>query len=137
MSHVQARTILLVDDEESVRTLVRMVLEEDGHIVVEAANGAEALEKYESAPIHLLVTDSGVPPLSGGQLAEELARTRPALRVLFISGWMQKPATIQGLTQSQVCLLQKPFPLEGLQQKVRELLDQAIASSGEGVAKEV
>jgi CheY-like chemotaxis protein len=81
------REILLVDDDASVRDVVRLMLEEDGYDVTVAADGVEALELARGRRFDLLVTDTVMPSMDGFELAAELGRTTPELRVLFTSGY--------------------------------------------------
>jgi two-component system, cell cycle sensor histidine kinase and response regulator CckA len=116
-----SETILLVEDEESVRQLVRETLEARGYRVLEAANGHSAMEiaaAYKDA-LHLIITDVVMPGLSGHELAQQLLAARPAMKVLYLSGYAQDafPAT-----ESHKAFLQKPFTLQNLARKVREVL---------------
>jgi two-component system cell cycle sensor histidine kinase/response regulator CckA len=116
-----AETLLLVEDEESVRALAARVLRDLGYTVLVAANGAEALavgEPYEGT-IHLLITDLVLPRLGGRELADRLCAHRPGLRVLFLSGYT--PDTAPRLPG--VHFLQKPFSPPELARKVRKALD--------------
>jgi CheY-like chemotaxis protein len=108
-----------------VRTLARRSLEEYGYTVLEAPDGRRALELAEryGAAIDLLVTDVVMPGLSGRELAERLARTRPELRVLYTSGYTDDAMVRQGVLRAGVAFLQKPFVPETLARKVREVLD--------------
>jgi PAS domain S-box-containing protein len=118
-------TILLVEDAGPVRTLARRSLEGYGYTVLEAPDGRRALELAEryGAAIDLLVTDVVMPGLSGRELAERLARTRPDLRVLYTSGYTDDAMVRQGVLTAGVAFLQKPFVPETLARKVREVLD--------------
>jgi PAS domain S-box-containing protein len=118
-------TILLVEDEESVRTITRIGLEHEGYTVLAAGSGSEALGKAErhGRAIELLITDVVMPHMGGRQLAETLLARQPSLRVLYVSGYTDDVVLIHGLAQSPGAFLQKPFtPLE-LARKVREILD--------------
>ena len=118
-------TVLVVEDEEAVRALARTALTRKGYHVLEAANGGEALLLCESEPmlIHLLVTDVVMPGLSGADLAQRLALLRPGMKVLFISGYMDRAAARHGKMQPGAAYLEKPFTLDALARKVREVLD--------------
>ena len=118
-------TILLVEDEPAVRSFARRTLEEQGYIVLEAANGANALSIVAShaGPIALLVTDIIMPGLQGYQLAEQLAARRPELRVLYISGFTQNSMIHQGVPDDGVAFLAKPFSTDALGDAVRRVLD--------------
>ncbi len=118
-------TVLLVEDEESVRKLAATCLKDQGYTVLEAANGVEALRlsREHTAPIHLLVTDVVMPGMGGRDLADQLAAQRPDTRVLFVSGYTGNAIVHHGVLEAGIFLLSKPFrPLE-LAQKVREVLD--------------
>jgi two-component system, cell cycle sensor histidine kinase and response regulator CckA len=116
-----SETILLVEDEDSVRQLVRETLEARGYRVLEAANGdaALALAASHSDPIHLLITDVVMPGLNGHELVQQLAPTRPTLKVLYLSGYAQESISTSDAAKS---FLQKPFTLQSLSRKVREIL---------------
>jgi len=116
-----APTILLVEDEERIRRLVRNFLEWEGLQLLEAGSGEEAVliaEAY-SKPIHVLVTDVVMPGMNGFELAERLARLRPDLKVLFVSGYGRN-----NLDRHEANLLSKPFPATELLRRIRLLLNQ-------------
>jgi CheY-like chemotaxis protein len=118
-------TILLAEDDEIVRALAREVLEENGYRVLEAANGGSALlicERYEG-PIDLLITDVVMPELSGRELADRLARLRPDMKVLFMSGYTDDTIVHHKILDPNIFFLQKPFTPFVLTRKVREVLD--------------
>ena len=118
-------TILLVEDERVVRGLAVEILQRHGYSVLEARHGAEALqvaEKYPG-PIHLMLTDVVMPYLGGPALAERLASLRPEMKVLFMSGYTGIAIAHQGALDADREFLQKPFTVEGLARKVREVLD--------------
>jgi CheY-like chemotaxis protein len=120
-----SETVLLVEDEDVVRNLVREILERNGYAVLEARHGGEALELGEQhvEPIHLLVTDVVMPKMSGHELAERLVGIHPETRVLYMSGYADGPIGQQGVLDPQTAVLQKPFSFEDLAQKVRKVLD--------------
>ena len=123
--HRGTETVLLVEDEESVRTLTRSLLEEAGYTVIEASNGIHALEvagRY-SGPIHLLLTDVVMPGMNGPTLAESLVVTNPNMKVLCMSGYTGTFANFSGLIDRGMMLLQKPFTRDALLRKVREALE--------------
>ena len=117
-------TILLVEDEDAVRALVRNVLREKGYRVLEASRGEEALELSElySGQIDLLVTDVVMPRMSGRDLARRMVNVRPYIKVLYISGYADDVVWYQGGVDSGGAFLQKPFSPEALARKVREVL---------------
>jgi PAS domain S-box-containing protein len=122
-----AETILLTEDEEMVRRLAREVLEIYGYRVLEAANGGAAFlicERHEG-PIHLLVTDVVMPEMSGPELAERLARLRPDMRVLYMSGYTDTAILTQGVLEEGADFIHKPFTPGDLARKVREVLDRS------------
>jgi two-component system, cell cycle sensor histidine kinase and response regulator CckA len=118
-----SETILLVEDEESVRQLVRETLQARGYRVLEAANGndALALAAAHTENIHLVVTDVVMPGLSGHELAQQLIARRPSIKVLYLSGYAED-ALSQPLAEGGKTFLQKPFTLQNLSRKVREVL---------------
>ncbi len=125
-----SETILVVEDEELVRHLVVRILERQGYRVLSAAAGDEALTlaaDFEE-PIHLLVTDVVMPRMTGDELARRLLVERPALRVVFVSGYTEDTVVHHGVLDAGVNFLEKPFTHEGLARKVREVLD----GSGDG-----
>ena len=117
--------VLFVEDEDNIREPAREVLESRGYTVVTAAHAAHALEiaRQWNGHFDLLVTDVIMPGMNGSQLADELCRERPALRVLFISGYPEDAIARNGDRQSRRAFLQKPFPPGVLLRKVREVLD--------------
>jgi len=120
-----SETVLLVEDEEVVRNLVREILEGNGYSVIEARNGAEALDlgRNFAAPIHLLVTDVVMPKMSGKELAERLVTIHRETRVLYMSGYTDGAIGHHGVLDPHTELLQKPFTFDALAQKVRKVLD--------------
>jgi PAS domain S-box-containing protein len=124
-------TILFVEDEESVRELVRDYLRANGYRVLEAVDGVQALETAAAhkGTIHLLITDVVMPRLSGRELATRLSSERPGLRVLYISGYTDDSIFRHGVLEGGVAFLQKPFNLKAIAEKIREVLDgQAVVS---------
>ena len=116
-------TILLVEDEEKVRKLVREFLRQCGYTVLQAQNGGEALDLAHQHPsIDLLLSDVVMPGLSGCELALRLNQLRPQMRVVLMSGYANAGKTERGSEEPGTILLQKPFSLEELGRKVREVL---------------
>jgi PAS domain S-box-containing protein len=118
-------TILLVEDDEGLRELGRLILMANGYEVLTARDGNEALRLSEgqTAALHLLLTDVVMPQMSGRQLAEKLLARRPGLKVLFVSGYARDALKPQGVGESALPFLQKPFTPATLTRKVREVLD--------------
>jgi len=123
-------TILLVEDEPSVRTLVRDELRKLGYRVVEAKNGVEAclLATQQAASLQLLLTDVVMPGMGGRELAQHLSVIKPDLRTLFISGYMDDVGVMAGQEEGTSSFLQKPFTPEVLGRAVRNLLDASTPS---------
>jgi two-component system cell cycle sensor histidine kinase/response regulator CckA len=119
-----SETVLLVEDEDSVRQLVRETLEARGYRVLEAANADAALTLAASHAdtIHLVITDVVMPGLSGHELVQKLLPERPTIKVLYLSGYAQDAFSTQGAAEAQKTFLQKPFTLQSLSRKVREIL---------------
>lgn len=118
-------TILLAEDEEIVRNLVREELISHGYNVISAENGEKALlmgEQYEGK-IDLLMTDVIMPELSGRELAQEILRRRPETKALFMSGYTDNSIVHHGILDSDIAFIQKPFTTNSLIRKVREVLD--------------
>jgi PAS domain S-box-containing protein len=120
-----SETVLLVEDEQSLRNIVREILEASGYTVIEARHAAHALEIAEghSAPVHLLITDVVMPGMGGSDLATHLAASHPETRVLYMSGYTDDAVVLHGVLAADVAFLQKPFTGEALARKVREVLD--------------
>jgi PAS domain S-box-containing protein len=120
-----SETVLLVEDEESVRQLVRETLAARGYNVLEADDGQKALEISAShaGTIHMLVTDVVMPGMSGRELAKLLVESRPQIKVLYLSGYTEDAIIHQGALDSGTAFLQKPFTLQMLSRKVRDVLN--------------
>jgi signal transduction histidine kinase/ActR/RegA family two-component response regulator len=127
-------TILLAEDEPSVRTLVRDELQKLGYKVVEAKNGVEAclLATQQAESFQLLLTDVVMPGMGGRELAQHLSVINPELRTLFMSGYMDDVGIMAGLEGGTSSFLQKPFTPEVLASSVRNLLDARMPSDKAG-----
>jgi PAS domain S-box-containing protein len=118
------QTVLVVEDEATIRHVIDEVLDELGYEVIGAADGASGIKVLQSgAKIELLITDVGLPNgLNGKQVADEARRLRPGLKVLFITGFAENAAVGNGHLEPGMELLTKPFTLEALTTKVAEML---------------
>jgi len=118
-------TILLVEDETNLRYLARQFLEKQGYRVIEAADGAVAMQiaVAHEGMIHLLLTDVIMPGMNGRELAQRISEIRPNTKVLYMSGYTENVIGHNGTLDAGVRLLQKPFTLRELKSKVREVLD--------------
>jgi len=127
-----SETILLVEDDHAVRVLARSVLQAHGYTVLEASQGKEALflSGQHEGPIHLMVTDTVMPGMSGRDLAERLKPSRPNMKVLFMSGYTDKAIVHHGELVPGTAFLQKPFTPDALARKVREVLDSPLGRQG-------
>jgi CheY-like chemotaxis protein len=117
-------TVLVVDDEPSVRMLVTDVLSDLGYTAVEAADGAGGLKVLQSdARIDLLVTDVGLPNgLNGRQMADAARVSRPGLKVLFITGYAESTLLTDGQMEPGMAVLTKPFAVDALASRIRDLI---------------
>jgi PAS domain S-box-containing protein len=121
-----SETILLVEDEEDVRKLALRVLERPGYKVLTARDGDEALiicEQFKD-PIHLMLTDVVMPGMSGHELAKRLKSMHPKMKVLYMSGYTDNAIVLHGVLVEGVNYIQKPFTVDALTKKVREVLEQ-------------
>jgi two-component system, cell cycle sensor histidine kinase and response regulator CckA len=118
-------TILIAEDDATLRPLVKGLLERQGYRVLEAANSDEALAIAidHVSPIHLLITDVVMPGASGRELARRLSHIRPGTRVLYVSGYTDDAIVHHGMLEPGLAFLQKPFTPTALARKVREVLD--------------
>ena len=117
-------TILVVEDEKAVRELTLKMMQQLGYTVLPAASGAEAIEVSRSfaGDIALLLTDVVMPNMSGRQLADILAKTRPGMKVLYLSGYTENTVVHHGVLEAGVDFLPKPFSREALSRKIRDIL---------------
>jgi len=121
-----SETVLLVEDEEEVRKLAAQILQRQGYKVLEAPQGGDALlicEQHQT-PVHLMLTDVVMPGMSGHQLAERLKSLQPEMKVLYMSGYTDNTIIQHGVLVEGVNYISKPFTVDALERKVREVLDQ-------------
>jgi PAS domain S-box-containing protein len=119
-----AETVLVVEDAEGLRALSRRLLQRQGYTVLVAANADEALRLFEEHPsIDLLLTDVVMPGASGPELTKHLVEQRPALKVIYMSGYTEEAIVEHGVVKSGIAFLHKPFTSETLGRKIREVLD--------------
>ena len=126
-----AETVLLVEDEPSVRRLMAEALLLGGYTVLEAANGEEALRvaaRHDKESVQLLLTDMVMPRMGGRELAERLRDQAPEIKVLYTSGYADNASVRRGGPNVAIPFLQKPFTPAAVAQKVREVLDAAQES---------
>jgi two-component system, cell cycle sensor histidine kinase and response regulator CckA len=131
-------TVLLVEDEESVRELVRLTLASRGYKVIEAENGECGLRLAEDCQerIDILITDVVMPGIGGRELAKRLLSLRPGISVLYLSGYTEDAVATQGALGPGTAFLQKPFTLQNLAKKVRDvLLSNSTRASTKSIAK--
>jgi nitrogen-specific signal transduction histidine kinase/ActR/RegA family two-component response regulator len=131
-------TLLVVEDEPSVRHLVTDVLEAQGYNVLRANNGQDALcvaREHKGAPIRLVVTDVIMPLMGGKVMAEWLKTTCPGIKVIFTSGYTDATIAHHGMLETGVEFLSKPYTSATLARKVREVLDQPSASNPDPAQK--
>ncbi len=119
----QGETVLVVEDDATVRMLVVEVLEELGYRYLEAPDGPSALKLMDVPRIDLLVTDVGLPVMNGRQLAEIARQRRPGLKVLFITGYAETAAVRGGFLDPGMEMMTKPFALDALGAKIRQLIE--------------
>jgi PAS domain S-box-containing protein len=118
-------TVLVAEDEASVRALACRILRDRGYNVLEASDGIEALRTAQeyAGEIHLILTDVIMPGISGSTLVSQLEVARPGIKALYVSGYTDNAIVHHGMLDSNVAFLQKPFTVEDLARKVREVLN--------------
>jgi CheY-like chemotaxis protein len=123
--------VLLVEDDERVRTFAKTVLTRNGYAVIEASDGEEALRAAADhpGPLHLLLTDVVMPGMSGRLLAERISEQHPDMKVLYMSGYTDNAIVHHGVLTPGVAFLQKPFTPTTLARAVREVLDNTRSHS--------
>lgn len=117
--------MLLVEDDQAIRLLARLALETHRYRVLAAASGDQALEiaRHHLGTLHAVVTDIQMPGIRGPDLAARIASLRPGIKVLFMSGYLDSATAGQEHLAANAALLDKPFSIEALVRKVRDLLD--------------
>lgn len=122
-----SETILLAEDQVSVRSLIAKALKDRGYRVIEAENGEDAIVRAgeHAAPIHLVLTDVLMPELSGRDLFDKLRQWYPNLRVLFMSGYAAGAVSARVLQDERTGFIAKPFQMDQLALTIRGLLDQS------------
>jgi len=123
--------VLVVEDEDVVRGLVVQVLQDLGYTTLEAGDGPAGLKILQSsAAVDLLVTDIGLPGLNGRQVADAARITRPALKVLFMTGYAENAAVSNGFLEPDMQMITKPFAMETLARRVTDMIDGAGHGAG-------
>ncbi len=118
-------TVLVVEDEPVVRSVVVEMLQDEGYRVLEAVDGPSGLAALRSEPtIDLLVTDVGLPGMNGRQLADQARETRPALKILFITGYAESVAMAEGFLLPGMEMITKPFDLDVLSRRIRTMVSE-------------
>jgi len=122
-----SETILVVEDEESVRGLTVLALKRLGYQVLQAENGNEAFDVIEknADQIQLVMTDVVMPQMGGTELAEQIIRKYPKIKVVFISGYSEQATVSRRIQDKEIGFIQKPFSLHELASKIRKIIDQA------------
>ncbi len=121
----RTETLLLVEDEDPVRHLMERLLKEEGYTVLAAGHGEEALRicADQTLSLHAVITDVVMPGMTGPDLARKIAALRPTVKFLYMSGYTEHAALALGILEGKTAFLQKPFTVEALLQKIREVLD--------------
>jgi DNA-binding NtrC family response regulator len=124
-------TILVVDDEEPLRNVVIQMLRMRGYEVLEAPDGPSALALFDQQPprVDLVISDVVMPKMSGPDFVKQLLEQQPSIRVLYMSGYTNLASVHEGVLASEMAFLQKPFTVEELISKVREVLDKGRAKA--------
>jgi two-component system, cell cycle sensor histidine kinase and response regulator CckA len=127
-----AETILVVEDQEAVRSLAKVVLTQYGYHVIEASDGEQAIAVANRLPgqIHLLLTDVILPGMNGKEVSDRLRELRPDVKVLFMSGYTADVIAHRGVLDGGVAFLHKPFSPEELAAQVRDVLAHSSESIG-------
>src|SRR5262249_31782531 len=119
-----SETVLVAEDAESLRSLISDFLMQMGYSILEAGNGPDAMyiAQNHRGPIHLLLTDIVMPGMSGRELAQNFLTKYPGSKVLYMSGYTDDTIVRHGIEEGAVALLTKPFTMEAIAQKVRDVL---------------
>jgi hypothetical protein len=119
-------TILLVEDDEAVRRVTKMTLEEMGYTVIEAMNGEQAIEllREKRGGVQLVITDVIMPGLSGVDVEQALREIEPGIKVLFVSGYAVDVLSQKGVSSGSINFMAKPLRLQAFSRKIREVLEQ-------------
>lgn len=126
-----SETILLAEDSEALRDIAREYLQSLGYTVIEASSGEQALQRASEldGTIHLLLTDVIMPGISGRELADEILRKHPGVKILFTSGYTDDAIVRHGVLESGASFLQKPYRPRALARKIREVLEQSATKT--------
>ncbi|MFA6240202.1 MAG: response regulator [Candidatus Hydrogenedentales bacterium] len=118
-------SVLIVEDDASLRRMTQRILQEAGYTVLSVANGKEALQTLEQNPIavNLMLTDVVMPGMSGRELAETVLAERPELKVMYMSGYTDDAIVHHGVVEDSMHFISKPFTAENLTRKIRDVLD--------------
>jgi len=120
---VAGETVLVVEDEPVVRSVILEMLAEQGYRTLHAVDGPSGLKILRSAErIDLLVTDVGLPGINGRQVADQARETRPGLKILFITGYAESVAISDGFLHAGMEMITKPFDLDNLSQRIRAMI---------------
>jgi CheY-like chemotaxis protein len=120
---VAGETVLVVEDEPVVRSVILEMLAEQGYRILEAVDGPSGLQILRSAErIDLLVTDVGLPGINGRQVADHARETRPGLKILFITGYAESVAIAEGFLQPGMEMITKPFDLDNLARRIHAMV---------------
>jgi two-component system cell cycle sensor histidine kinase/response regulator CckA len=125
-----SETVLLVEDEESLRKLILRMLSENGYAVLEAASAIQAMEiaRQVQGKIDLLLTDVVMPGMNGSELADQLVSLYPQIKTLYMSGYTEFAVRLSDIVRQERRLLQKPFTQQSLLRKIREVLESSRPS---------
>jgi DNA-binding NtrC family response regulator len=116
--------VLVVEDEESLRVVIKRMLRQQGYTAILAANAEDALERFERDPsIDVVLSDVVMRGASGPQLVEQLRKQRPTLKVLYMSGYTDEAIIHHGVLTPGIAFLHKPFTSDALGRKIRHVLD--------------